>query len=414
MNKPQKETIRSRLHISDLIPRIVCVAIALTLWLYVMSNESPDYERTFSGATVEPKNTAVLKENHGLSVVQFYNGTLDITVTGKKGEIVTYSLEDIQAEVDVQYLDAPGRHSLPVSVSVPNGCVLKSVSPANVEVYVEEIKEKTLTIDVQLNSAQYDQSLSLGILTPKQTEVKVSGPASVIDTAAKAVVALDLGTVTTGLTATGPLQIVTADGTVIDNPYLKLSPTSVDVTVPVYQTRVLPVRVTMMRGYLNESNATVQVTPDTITVRADPKLLEGMTEIAVATLDETKLTGDSTQIAKIQLPEGFENVSDADTVLVSVRHKGTVIKSLALTDIRLANPNKLKYTAVGDSVNVALRVPADLADSLLAEDFSVAGELNYSHTQGVVQVPLTVQVPAQYKDRVYAIGEYTLTVNLGQ
>ena len=46
------ETVRERLKTSDLIPRLLCVVIAVVIWLYVMSNESPDYERTFSGVTV--------------------------------------------------------------------------------------------------------------------------------------------------------------------------------------------------------------------------------------------------------------------------------------------------------------------------------------------------------------------------
>ena len=36
------ETMHSRLKTSDLIPRLLCVVIAVIIWLYVMSTESPD------------------------------------------------------------------------------------------------------------------------------------------------------------------------------------------------------------------------------------------------------------------------------------------------------------------------------------------------------------------------------------
>lgn len=411
---PSGETVRSRLRVSDLIPRILCVVVALIIWLYVMSTNSPDYERTFSGVTVAVENAALLTSDKNLSVINGYGSLADITITGKKSDVISYSLEDIVASVDVSNISGPGRHSLRVSVATPDGCVLKSVHPASVEVYVDELSAKTIPVKVNVTSVQYDQSISLGALTPDVSAVTVSGPVSVIEAAEAAVVDLALGTVTTSLTARGTLKVVTAEGSALDNPYLVISQSSVGVTIPVYVERSLPIKVAMKNGYLDETNSEIRIVPETITVRADPTLLEGVESFTVATIDETQIGDNITQIVTISLPVGVENVSGTETASISVRHKGTVKKSLAISNIRIENPNMLQYTAAGDSVNVTFRVPADLAEELLAEDFSVVGELSYSGIQGVVQVPLTVQVPSRYKDSVYAIGEYTLAVNIGQ
>ena len=75
------ETVRERLKTSDLIPRLLCVVIAVVIWLYVMSNESPDYERTFSGVTVSIENTALLSSEYDLSVISGYGARADITLT---------------------------------------------------------------------------------------------------------------------------------------------------------------------------------------------------------------------------------------------------------------------------------------------------------------------------------------------
>ncbi len=408
------ETVRARLRVSDLIPRIVCVLVALLLWLYVMSNNSPDYERTFSGVSVAVENAALLTTDKDLSVIQGYGNLTDITVTGKKSDVISYSLDDIVASVDVGGITAPGRHSLRVSVSTPDGCVLQSVRPASIEVYVDELSTKTIPVKVNVTAVQYDQSISLGALTPDVSTVTVSGPVSVIAAAKEAVVDLALGTVTTSLTARGSLKVVTEDGTVIDNPYLVLSQSSVGVTVPVYVERALPITVSMKHGYLGAHNAEIHVVPETLTVRADPTVLEDVTSLTIATLDESQIGDNITQIVTISLPDGVENVSGTETASISVRHKGTVKKSLAISNIRIENPNNLQYSAVSDSVNVTFRVPAEIADELLAADFSVVGELAYSGVRGVVQMPLTVRVPTRYKDRVYPIGDYTLTVNIGQ
>ena len=409
-----KETVGKRLPITDLVPRILCVVLALILWLYVMSNESPDHQRTFSGVTVAVENTVLLSSEKNLSVISGHGGLADITITGKKSDVVSYSLEDIVASVDVSSITEPGRHQLSVSVSTPEGCVVQSVYPTSIEVYVDEISTKTIPVKVNISSIQYDQSITLGAPVPEVSAVTVSGPASVIEAAASAVVSLELGTVTTSLSARGELQVVTEEGALIDNPYLMVSQSSVGVALPVYVERELPITVNTKYGYLTEENADIIVVPQKITVRTDPKNLIGLDSLVVATLDETQLSDNTTRIVSIALPEGFENVSGTKTASISVKHKGTVKKSLAVSRIDLKNPNDLEYTLIADTINITLRVPSDLADRLVAANFSLTGELSYSDVRGIVQVPLTVKVPSEFADTVYALGEYTAMVNIGK
>ena len=409
-----KETVGKRLPITDLVPRILCVVLALILWLYVMSNESPDHQRTFSGVTVAVENTVLLSSEKNLSVISGHGGLADITITGKKSDVVSYSLEDIVASVDVSSITEPGRHQLSVSVSTPEGCVVQSVYPNSIEVDVDEISTKTIPVKVNISSIQYDQSITLGAPVPEVSAVTVSGPASVIEAAASAVVSLELGTVTTSLSARGELQVVTEEGALIDNPYLMVSQSSVGVALPVYVERELPITVNTKYGYLTEENADIIVVPQKITVRTDPKNLIGLDSLVVATLDETQLSDNTTRIVSIALPEGFENVSGTKTASISVKHKGTVKKSLAVSRIDLKNPNDLEYTLIADTINITLRVPSDLADRLVAANFSLTGELSYSDVRGIVQVPLTVKVPSEFADTVYALGEYTAMVNIGK
>ncbi len=410
----EKETVGKRLRTTDLIPRILCVFVALIVWLYVMSNDSPDHERTFSGVSIVVENAAILSSEKNLTVISGHGNLADITITGKKNDIVSYSLEDIVASVDVSGITEPGRHQLSVSVTTPEGSMLRGVYPTSVEVYVDEIATKTIPVKVNISSVQYDQSITLGALTPDVSAVTISGPASVIDAAKEAVVDLALGTVTTSLSARGELQVVTEDGTPVDNPYLSISQSSVGVNIPVYVERELPITVTTRYGYLNAENADITVVPKTIAVRADPKYLTGVESLIVATLDETQLSDNTTRIVSITLPDGLENVSGNKTASISVKHKGTVKKSFAISQIELKNPNELTYTLIADTVNVTMRVPSQIADTLVASDFVLVGELSYSDIRGIVQVPLTVQVPEAYADTVYALGEYTATVNIGR
>ena len=392
------------------IPQLLCVAVAVIIWLYVMSNDSPDYERTFSGVPVSIENTALLSSSNGLTVLSGAGNLADITITGKKSDLISYSLEDIVASVDVGRITEAGRHQLSVSVTTPSGAILKSVSPTSVEIYVDQIATKTVPVQVNIVSIQYDQSISLGVSTPDVSAVTISGPASVIDAAKYAVVNLELGTVTTSVSARGELRLLTEDGAVIDNSFVVLSQSSVGVSIPVYIEREIPITVGTKYGFFNEENATIRVVPGSIMVRADPKLLSGVESLEVATIDEKQITSSETQIVTITLPAGVENVSGSTTATISVTHKGTERKSVVVQDITIRNPNGLSYTLITDSVNIVLRAPSSIAAEITAADIRLSAELNYSGVTGVVQLPVTVAVADKYKDSVYELGEYKISV----
>ena len=392
------------------IPQLLCVAVAVIIWLYVMSNDSPDYERTFSGVPVSIENTALLSSSNGLTVLSGAGNLADITITGKKSDLISYSLEDIVASVDVGRITEAGRHQLSVSVTTPSGAILKSVSPTSVEIYVDQIATKTVPVQVNIVSIQYDQSISLGVPTPDVSAVTISGPASVIDAAKYAVVNLELGTVTTRVSARGQLRLLTEDGAVIDNSFVVLSQSSVGVSIPVYIEREIPITVGTKYGFFNEENATIRVVPGSIMVRADPKLLSGVESLEVATIDEKQITSSETQIVTITLPAGVENVSGSTTATISVTHKGTERKSVVVQDITIRNPNGLSYTLITDSVNIVLRAPSSIAAEITAADIRLSAELNYSGVTGVVQLPVTVAVADKYKDSVYELGEYKISV----
>ena len=404
------ESVRRRLKTSDLIPRLLCVVIAVVIWLYVMSNESPDYERTFSGVTVSIENAALLQSESELSVISGYGERADITVTGKKSDLISYSLEDIVPSVDVGGITAPGKHQLAISVTAPDGCAVGSVSPTSIEVYIDKIAQKTLPVVVNITKVQHEQSISLGVPTPDVTAVTVSGPASVIEAATRAVVDLELGELNTGVTARGTLHVVTEDGVTVDNPYLTLSQTSVGVTVPVYIEREVPITVGTKYGYFNDDNVRITVSPKSLTVRADPALLEGVESFEIATVDEKKISGNETQMVAISLPDGVENLSGVTAASITITHRNTTKKSLVVGDISIKNPNGLQYTLLTESVNLVLRAPSDIVDELTAADVRLSAELNYSGITGVVQVPVTVTVADAYKGEVYELGEYAVSV----
>ncbi|MBQ7661621.1 MAG: hypothetical protein IJS44_06155 [Clostridia bacterium] len=413
--KREGTLVKKRLRTTDLVPRILCVLIAVLIWLYVMANDTTaDYERIFSDVPITVENGAVLSGEQNLSVMGGITSSASITVSGRKSELVSYSLSDVSVSVDVGKITEAGTYTLPLSVTTPSGCTLKNYSPMTVEVYIDQIAAKTIPVKIGALEYTLDNALELGTPAFDTTSVTISGPSAAISAAAYAGVDLRLGKLSSGITARGALVACSESGQPIDNPYITLSQSTVGVTVPVYEHKTLSLDVGYKYGYLNSSNASVTVKPAAIAVRADPKVLDGVTSVEIATIDEKTVSGDENKTVAIALPDGMENISGESTATISITHKGTVKKNLVVGDLAenlaVSNPNGLSYRLLTDTLHLVLRAPTALAAEVTAADISLSADLNFSGLTGALQIPVEVRVADKYKDSVYEIGEYTVTV----
>ena len=76
--------------VADLFPRLVCLFLAIIIWLYVVFNNAPDYEKSFEGIVVEPVNVRVLDE-YNLTVSEDIIATVNVVIYGNRGDISAYS-----------------------------------------------------------------------------------------------------------------------------------------------------------------------------------------------------------------------------------------------------------------------------------------------------------------------------------
>lgn len=403
-----KETVGGRLRSTDLIPRIICVLLAVIIWLYVIYNDTPDFEKSFDGVMASITNTAVLTERD-LAIYGDASTPVEIVITGRRGDISSYSAEDIAAIVDVSAITEPGEYALPISPEVPEGVTVKSYYPKRVTVQVQEVTEKEVEVIVK---PRFTTTLMRGEPVPSVATVTIKGPASVIESVSHVEARPEFDEiVTTSITASAvELVACTKSGTVIDSPYIDLTPSEVDVDIPIYDEREIPVSVKLMHGYLNDSNSIISISPSSVLVRT--KVLPGSSldeteSIEVAVLDETSLYGSDTVELDVVLPGGMENVENVETVKVSVRHRNTVKKTVAVDSIILANPGGLEYTLLSESVEVTLRSTIAHSIGLDGAEFALEGNLEDINDG---KVPVTVTVPSQYGTLVYALGEYYVEV----
>ena len=413
MDKKDEKTVSfAKRH--NIVPKMICLLFAFILWIYVAQTDSADAENTFSGVTVYLDNTSVIESENSLYVYSGYGSLVDVTVVGRKSVVRDYTADDIRVSADLSGIKTAGEHSVRLTVSLPNGLTLSSLSADTITVRVDEKTTKNVDVAARLVSGTVAENYSLGDLTPKYPTVTVTGPRTVIDDISGALIRLELGAVTTSMTATAQIALTSVSGNEIDMRYITMSRTEMEVYVPLYTTKNVPLTVDTKYGYLTADNSKITVTPEYVTLKGDPAVLGEMESLTVASIDEKSLvTGDSTRMVDIVPPEGLEIEDGASSAVVRVEHIGTVTKNYTVKDFTVKGGENVKYEILTDSVTVTLRGTLTDLGKIAASDVTAQVDLSdyaESSVSGAITENLEITVAS---DTVYEIGEYTVQVQIG-
>lgn len=397
--------------------KLVCLLIALVLWIYVMDAENPDWEETFEDVPISLVNTDDIEIDNGLTIYSGYSSTVDITVRGRKNEISGITADNFTVTADVKSIKEVGEYSLPVTVSLDKDATIVAQSVDSVSVLVD--KKETITLDVKTRYSDLiiESGYALGEPDVSVDSVTVTGPSRYLSDIDYAEVAIpDLGRVTSSLTVYANVNLIDKDGGVVTNPFVTMTHTEVSVTVPVFAYKEVPLSVQYKYGYFNDENCSVTMSAESVYVKGDAALVNSLDTITVTTIDEKKVDDDETISVKLVMPNGVENLSGIEFVDITVSNIGTTTRQMMLPIDYLVveNPNDAVYEIDDNFIPVILRG----TDSELYElpYLSVTPKLDLSlydaSTVGTVTVPLTIEINSEYI--IYELGEYSIEVVFGE
>lgn len=399
--------------IKDLAPRIVCVFLAVIIWLYAVYNSNPNYEKSFDGVEVVPLNSGMLDDRE-LTVYGEIHSTIEVVIYGKRGNITTYEKEDLQASVDLIGITEEGVHTVDVNVVAPDGATVKNFSPKTINVRVEKVDVKEVPV---VAVPKYTSAYVSGEPIPSVEKATVKGPKTELELVhhVEARPAFD-ASLTTSMTAIGAsLVACTKDGSVIESSYIGIEPATVDVEIPIYEEREVELKVAQTNPYFDGIIESITVSPATMKIRQrlnGTSTLEDVDSLTVARFDEGALTG-AKRTEQITLPvsisSAYENVDGIEEITVSVTYKqNTTAMSFNCSNIEITNPKNQSYQLKTDSLEVDIRVPSTTAITLSVlenafEDFVLEGNLADVEDG---RVKLSLNIPDEYEGLIYAVGTY--------
>lgn len=370
----------------DTTIKILSLVFATLLWFYVITEQNPVVPKDITipvriiNMEALNKNDLVLLDNPG-------SFSITLKLKGKKEILDAVNQNTLNAYADINNYVVEGENTLPVIINgLPEGVAVTSRSEHSIKINLDKkiVTQRPITVNVTGNPLGGMANLT-PVLTP--SEVVLTGAESIIQTVAAVRVDVDIAGVDANVTKQLPVRLLDEAGKDIKG--VQLDTQWVNVTVPVANTKRVPIQLvldgTPGEGYVITDKL---IHPREILVTGDQQALDNLTVINSVKISINNLTADLNIPIALDLPEGIQLVNAKEPLKAVIDIQMLVTSTIDISNIEYRNLNE-KYI-VGDAparnIRVTVRGPEELVDKV-GENLTLYVDLiNAKEGQGNYQV----------------------------
>ncbi|MER3485137.1 MAG: hypothetical protein C4345_03335 [Chloroflexota bacterium] len=171
--------IRNHVSSGDLVRLVASLVLALLLWGWVTAQQDPETTRVFPNVAIQ------VGELPDSLVVVTAAPTAVVTVTGPRSVINELTPADISAQLDLHGITQAGTYSVRVLVSTPDGVWNRKVTPARLDIVVENTVSRDFVLEPEIVKGALDPTTTFsssppGAAWPSPTSCGLRSPISVI------------------------------------------------------------------------------------------------------------------------------------------------------------------------------------------------------------------------------------------
>ena len=418
MNKNQSESVMPSADRPKTLRIILSLVIAFFVWMAAML-AAPEITKHIKDVPI----TVDIPTSSMLEVVEGDDTKVSLVLDGKQFEIGSYGPENVRVVADASGITEPGTYEVPLTVN-DNGTrsySVTSISPSTVTLTFEARTTKLLQIQTSITGlstpADYIAPENEIVLEP--STVEVSGAESLVSRVERAVVEISFSReVSSTQQQNSKIVYYDENGNKLDTEdfsYFHQDVNSVAVTIPVKRVATLPLTVSFLNVPENfpVDELEYSLSVDTLTVAAEDSVLRNHNTLVLGYIDfkQMNLLTSSQMDFAVQLPDGFTNMDETEIVTVSFEADNLASTNLSLKNFQLVNvPEGYAVTVEEESLRVYILGRKSIISSIAAGDFVLKVDLSDMRLRsGKYEMPVSIYAPT--KGFVWAVGEYTVTVD---
>lgn len=263
----------------DIGARIVCLLIALLIWIYMVNVNVVDKTETIT-LNINVVGADILNTNENMMIYGMDKGTVTITVKGSNRELRKHLDSDYSATVNVSDVSDSGKHILPISIQLPAGANISLVSMdfSNVTLYSDIVFTKSVPFDafygnVIMLPETEEGYYSVYNIVRSVDYVEITGPKQLIDMVESAKYCIE-GDIQMGKSFSNcSLMFCDANGDFVPDHTNLISYSSDDIAVDVVVTgkKTVPLSVTV--AGLEDEEWFATMSTEKVTLYGDPAAL---------------------------------------------------------------------------------------------------------------------------------------------
>lgn len=397
---------------------LLSVAIAVGMWVYVVTTVSPEWEETYYDIPVTLKNETVLHDN-GLMLLDEKQPTVTLRLKGNRSDLVNLNKANITLIADLAKIYTSGQQNLAYDISYPG-----TVPNNAIEVMSQSPKEITLTVaerrtkEVQVVPF-YVGSVPEGFRTDKEDlvldheTVTVTGPADVIDRIAEARITVDLEGQTETISQSYRYTLCDAEGNAVDSAQVTTDVEEISLTLKIQRYKEIQLVLNVIPGGgATELNSQILPDMESIQVSGSEQLLSSLGDTLKFEIRLAEILEDTTVQFDIKLPEGVENLTGKDKLTVRISFPGLETREFQVSNISARNvPAGMKVDILTKELTVKIRGVAEQMENVTAEDLSVIVDMTTAELGANTKKAL-VYVDSRVFTDVGAVDTYKVDVKV--
>jgi len=294
----------------NITPKILAIILAIVLWLYVMNEQNPPIESSFT-IPLEVRNVAANL------VIGDVPAAIRVKVRGPRSIVAGVLSQDLRAYIDVKGL-TEGQHNVKVGAGLPSSLKLVEVSPDIVPLKIDTTISRQVPVEVRLSGAPAPNAV-VGKAVANYGQVTIEGPKNIVDAVEKVVAGVDLSGRNADFTVGAPLVPVDSAGKHVEGLTIYPDRTGVSISVAGELKKMLDVKL-VTKGELPSGlvikNAATQPAQVEVREKSPGKTLEKLEAIITEPVDLTEITTDTVREVRIVLPEGL--TATPETVILTL------------------------------------------------------------------------------------------------
>lgn len=355
--------------------KVVSLVLAIFLWFWIIGQD----ESTTGLFGKQTLNVPLVTYNQPPNLVIISNiPSISVRLDNNNQEI---PVKDLFAYVDLKDALA-GEHSYEVHMDVPQGVKLESISPSNVIIRLDAVKDKILPVVTQIKGNPGEGFLAgQPIIDPPV--VNVRGPATILEKMENVVVEVDVTGMKESMRVARPVTFkdIAGKGIFAPNPNLeslRSFPDTVEIVVPIYEkaaaSKTVPIRFTT-RGMPAEGMRVrlISAIPSHVELWGDEEALKQIQSVNLGSVDVTGLSVNKVidiPLTEIQLPAGVSFSEDTKLSVMVYIGQSAVSRTLKAIPVEIKNIAQGLTAELIPPIDITVSAYPEILDALKPGDIA--------------------------------------------